>query len=394
MKSTLKNKTLLIVISIIFLVIIGLISSFILNDDFSALEGNPFSTSRLNILMVGYDSSVNGPPRADTIIVVSIDLDTKEVGALFVPRDTRVKVPQHGLDRVNASHAYGGIKLTDKTLESFLDIPIDYYVETNFDGFARIIDALGGVKINIEEPLHYVDEAGDLYIDLPAGEVQLNGEEALEYVRYREPTYGDIGRVERQQKFVRAVASKVLQAETVVKLPKIYREIKKAVKTNIPLEDVSPFVKLAKNMDLNSIETAMVPGKPKYINGASYWLPDEEKLEIVVKNLIRSKEYIKNSHYHISIYNGNGEPGLAGNLADKLNKYGFKINHIANADNFKYQHTIIKYYDKSHEEVVRGIKQLLGGKLKYINQEKQGIKIIVGENYLIQKEKEKNETNE
>lgn len=390
MKSKLKNKTLLIIISIIFFLIIGLITYFIVNDEFSALKNNPFSTSRLNILIAGYDSSVNGPPRADTIIVASLDLDTSEVGALFVPRDTRVKVPGHGLDRVNASHAYGGIELTDKTLESFLDIPIDYYVETDFDGFSRIIDALGGVTINIEEPLNYVDEAGDLYIDLPAGKVNLNGEEALEYVRYREPTYGDIGRVERQQKFIRALANKVLQPETVVKLPRIYKEIRKAVKTDIPLKDVSPFVKLAKRMDLGSLETAMVPGKPKYINGASYWLPNKEKLDIVVKNLIRSKEYIKNSHYHVSIYNGNGEPGLAGELADRLNKYGFKIDHIANADNFSYQETIIKYYDKSQVDVVKGIKQLLGGKLEYIEDNKKGIRIIVGENYLSQ-EKTTNE---
>ena len=143
--------------------------SFIMDTEFWALQNNPFRDSKLNILVVGYDSSINGPPRADTIILASIDLKSKEMGILSIPRDTRVKIPDYGMNRINATHAYGGIELTANTLESYLGVQIDYYLETDFQGFARIIDAIGGVEIEIKEPLNYVDKAGGLYIDLPAG---------------------------------------------------------------------------------------------------------------------------------------------------------------------------------------------------------------------------------
>ncbi len=380
--SGIKRKKILLVALIFILILLGISISFLLNDDFSAVKEDPFSTSKLNILVAGYDSSINGPPRADTIILASLDLKTKDIGILFIPRDTRVEIPGHDVGKINASHAHGGIELTDKTLEKFLDIPIDYYLETDFNGFAKIIDAIGGVNINIKRQLHYEDEAGGVDIDLPAGNVHLDGEEALDYVRYREPIKGDIGRVERQQKFVQAVVDKILKPDIIVKLPNIYNEIMDSVNTNIPIKDISPFIKLGKNMDLSHLETAMLPGKPEYVNGISYWLPKQEEVKVVVDNLIRSKEYIKNSKYDIAIYNGNGKVGLAGDVADKLRKYGFNILYIANADRFNYEKTIIKYYDKEAEKTVNGIKKLLGGEINYIEDDKKGIHIIIGKDYL------------
>jgi len=371
-----------ILILFIVLIIIGFTLAYVLNNNFSVIRGNPFSTSKINILIIGYDSTINGPPRADTIILSSIDLNTKETGVLFIPRDTRVDIPGHGKNRINASHAFGGVELTDEILESFLDIPIDYYVETNFKGFAKIIDSLGGIEINIEEPLHYVDNAGGLYIDLPAGENKLNGEEALQYVRYREPTYGDIGRVERQRKFIKALMKKVISPDIIMKLPSLLKETVSAVNTNIPLKDVSPFVRLVKNMDLNMMKTAMVPGKPQYINGASYWIAEKEELKILIDNLIRSKEYIKNSKYKVSIFNGNGSSGIAGKLGNELEKYGFITSNIDNAGNFNYQDTIIKYYDRRDKNTAIGIRKLIGGKIQYKEEEKTEIEIIVGNDYL------------
>ncbi|MFW5992112.1 MAG: LCP family protein [Halanaerobiaceae bacterium] len=374
------KKTYILVGLILF--IIGAILAFLFNTQFSAVQNDPFSTSRLNILIVGYDSEIHGPSRADTIILTSIDLDTGQTGALFIPRDTRLEIPGYGKNRINAAHAFGGIELVIQTLEQFLNVPVDYYMETDFDGFARIIDTMGGIKINIEKPLHYVDRAGDLYIDLPAGERVLNGEEALQYVRYREETYGDIGRVRRQQKFIKSLMDKALSPEIIIKLPSIYKEVNNTVKTNIPFQDISPFLHLLKDMDLENIKTTMVPGEPKYINGASYWLADREELEIMVNKLIRSKEYIENSGYFVTIYNGNGEPGVASGLADELRKYGFNISKVANAEHFNYQTTIIKYFDSQDKSIVRNIQKLIGGKIKEGENNKGGVEIIIGADYL------------
>lgn len=379
------SKSALLVAALILVIIIGFLLAFIFNTDFRALKLNPFKSSKLNILVIGYDSSINGPPRADTILLASIDLKTREVGVLSIPRDTRVSIPGHGVNRINAAHAFGGIDLTVQTLESFLNVPIDYYVETDFDGFARIIDAIGGVELTIKEPLHYVDKAGGLYIDLPAGRQKLNGEEALEYVRFREELKGDIGRIERQQKFLKAMVKSLLNPDIIVKLPAIYKETRKAVNTNIPIQDISPFIHLIKDMKMEQFKTVMLPGEPKYINGASYWIADREKLEILVNNLIRSKEYITNSRYQISILNGNGVPGLANRLASEMEKYGFKIGKVANADNFNYKQTLIKYFDTRDKKIALGIRRLIGGKIVYQgieeDEEKDNLEIVIGADY-------------
>lgn len=363
-------------------IVLGFIIALVFNTKFSANQDAPFSTSKLNILIAGYDSSINGPPRADTVIVASIDLKTKEAGILFIPRDTRLQIPNNGIDRVNAAHAYGGIELLQETLESFLDVPMDYYLETDFNGFARIIDLLGGITINIERHLQYTDEAANLEIDLAAGKQLLSGEEALHYVRYREPIRGDIGRVARQQKFVKAIMNKFKNPEIIVKLPSLLNEIFKSVKTNIPLQDISPFIHLIKEMNINQIETAMVPGVPRYIGGASYWVVNEDELQILVDNIIRSKEYINNSNIHLFLYNGNGGKGVAHQLARQLSKYGFKIDEIDNAPHFNYEETIITYFDTRDKLIARGIQEVIGGKIRYERRDRQGIKIIIGANYM------------
>jgi LCP family protein required for cell wall assembly len=378
-------KNVAVLIGLILLIFIICLIAFFFNDNFLALKNNSFKSTKLNVLVIGYDSLINGPPRADTIILASIDLKSKEIGLLSIPRDTRVSIPGHGVNRVNASHAFGGAKLTVKTLESFMNVNIDYYLETDFTGFARIIDALGGVSIDIEAPLHYVDKAGGLYINLPAGMQKLDGKKALQYVRYREPIKGDIGRVERQQKFLKAMFKRMLNPDIIIKLPGIYKEVKKAVNTNIPFQDISPFVHLLKDMDFNSIETVMLPGEPQYIDGASYWIADQEELAILVKNLILSKEYIRNSHYKLAIYNGNGVNGLAGSMAEEMKKYGFRVARIADADHYNYQTTLIRYFDEKNKRLALNINKLFDGKIEYIQKEGQNtadIEIILGADIL------------
>ncbi|MCF8000342.1 MAG: LCP family protein [Halanaerobiales bacterium] len=380
-------------IVLILLIIIVSLSLYILfNDNFSLLDLNPFRKTKLNVLVAGYDSSINGPPRADTIIVASINLNTNKIGLLFIPRDTRVKINGHGYNRINSAHAYGGIELLNETVEDFLNIKLDYYLETDFQGFEEIIDLIGGINIHISKPLRYVDEAGDVNINLPAGDVHLNGEKALQYVRYRGDKLGDIGRVSRQQKFIEAVMKKATSSNVILNLPSIYNEVMNSVNTNIPIKDVSPFVKLAKKADLNNLKTEMVPGKPEYINGASYWIANEESLEIMVNNLIRSKEYIQNDQYYVTILNGNGISGLASEVGEELEKYGFNIEDISNADNFNYQETII-YYKPGKKDTAEGLKNVLGGKLEESEDIEEDFQVILGENFtnnVIAKKEEQN----
>jgi len=370
---------------IIFLVILGVVIPFLWNEELSQISSSgPFKENKVNILAVGYDSNVNGPSRADTIILISLDVETNEAGLIFLPRDTYINSNKRNFTKLNSSHVYGGIELTQKTVEEMLKIDIDYYLETDFRGFEKIIDRLGGVNINVSHNLNYVDKAGGLYIDIPAGQQNLNGEEALEYVRYRDRR-GDIGRIERQQKFIDAVLERVLSPAIVTKVPGVIREVNDAVNTNIPLQDITPFLNTAKEINLSQLESKMLPGRPEYINGISYWIPDFEETEIMVDSLVRNKSYIKNKEYQLNILNGVGESGAASKTANLLEKYGFKIDNIGNADKYDYQSSVIEYYSKDDEKIASQIADLLGGKIEYVEDAEEdfdkNIKVIVGAGY-------------
>lgn len=370
---------------IIFLVIIGIATPFVWNTELSQIATDgPFKDNKVNILAVGYDSNINGPSRADTIILISLDVESNEAGIIFLPRDTYITSAQRNFTKLNSSHVYGGIELTQTTIEEMLKVEIDYYLETNFTGFEKIIDRLGGVEIRVAEHLHYVDEAGGLYINIPQGQQNLNGKEALQYVRYRDER-GDIGRIERQQKFIDAIFSKVISPSIITKIPGIIKEVNNAVNTNIPIKDITPFLNTAKKIDLNQIETKMLPGKPEYINGISYWVADNRETQILVNNLIRNKSYIKNKSYQLTISNGVGEVGAASKTADLLKKYGFQISKINNADNYNYEQSVIKYYNEDAEKIASQIAELLGGRIEYFEDNRKNmnknIKIIVGTGY-------------
>ncbi len=391
-KIPLKGK--LFVIAIVFIIFFGGIANQYLTTNFSAQENNSFPDSKINVLITGHDEDHYGVSRTDTIMLASIDIETRQAGIIFIPRDTRLSIPGRGINRINAAYAFGGIDLTIETIEDFLDINIDYYADLDFDGFIKIINAIGGVEINVERNLNYVDRAGDLYIDIPAGQQTLDGENALHYVRYRESSRGDIGRVERQQKFVNAIINQALSPSTIARLPSIYQEINKAVDTNIPLIDISSFLFLAKDIDLNNLETAMVPGDPEYINGASYWIPNREETEALVHKLIHSKEYIANNHTDLTISNGNGAAGIAGNLANELEKFGFNIQRIANADHFDYEDTKIMYYSEEKRSAVNNLLNYVGGEAIFIDKEedeeinKNKVEIIIGHDYLEREQEE------
>jgi len=245
-------------------------------------------SSILNILMLGVDQRENEPARADTIILASLNLEEKEVHLLSIPRDTRVPIPNHGVVRkINYAHAVGGAALTVKTVEQFLDLPVHYYVETNFEGFSGMIDIIGGVTLNVEQDMYYPDEG----IDLKAGLQKLNGHDALSYVRWRSDGRGDIGRIERQQKFFRVLADQALCFSTIWKIPELLSELNKQVKTDMKVQNMILLANTFRDIKDIKLETAMVPGWPDDVNyGGSYWIADKKALTRILEGIYEKQE--------------------------------------------------------------------------------------------------------
>ena len=248
------------------------------------------NNERINIMLMGVDERQEDVGRSDTLMVASVDSNQDKVSLLSIPRDTRVKIKRHGYDKINAAYAYGGEALSQSTVESFLGIDINHYVIVSTDSFAKMIDAIGGVDIDVEKRMQYEDpwdDNGGLVIDLKPGLQHMDGKTAITYVRYRDEE-GDAGRVRRQQNFMRACFDKLSSPSIVMKLPEIIKEARNAVHTDLSVSQMIELAQTLKNADESSegLKTGIVPGRWAYINGVSYLVPNIERLgEIVTENL-------------------------------------------------------------------------------------------------------------
>lgn len=236
---------------------------------------------KVNILVMGVDERSDDVGRSDTMFVVTVDTSTKAVSMLSVPRDTRVKIPGYGWDKINHAYADGGYKLSQRAVEELLGIPMDYYALINFAAFNKIVDAVGGVTIDVEKRMYYEDPYDNLLIDLKPGEQKMDGRTAIKYVRYRDEE-GDIGRIERQQKFIKAMLNEVTSPFIVPRIPAIIREVNSALQTDMTTSEMLNLAKLLNDASKTGLKTATVPGKPAYISDISYWIPDITELRSYV----------------------------------------------------------------------------------------------------------------
>ena len=252
----------------------------------------PFGNKRRNILLLGVDSNGEGTDpfegtRTDTIILMNIDPRTKSLNAISIPRDSKVYLPgDHGVQKINAAHAIGGIGMTIKTIEDTLGVKIDRYVMVHDQAVKEVVDALGGIDIYVEKDMHYNDYTGKLFINLKKGNNHLSGKEVIGYLRFRHDAMGDIGRTQRQQWFLRGLMEALKKPETLAKLPEIINVANKYIKTNMSFYELSQYAGLAKHLDMDKIEIAMLPGAPNKKGYISYWILDPEKTQEVVDRLI------------------------------------------------------------------------------------------------------------
>ena len=235
----------------------------------------PLGTQRA--LLLGSDASAGGASRADTIVVTKAG-----GGMLAVPRDTLVDIPGVGEDKINAAFAAGGPDLTAETVENLTGVLVDDYVVVNFGGVKDIVDAMGGITLEVDEPIEVGIEGRR--VSIPAGTRELDGFEALAYVRYRGGPTADIGRIGRQQKFLRELAQESTAPSNLTRLPATARATWSNIDTNMnPLQAA----RFAIRTRLSGIEEAeLYPGAPQYIEGISYWVPDKQAGDEVVARTV------------------------------------------------------------------------------------------------------------
>lgn len=251
----------------------------------------PHEGNLVNVLFLGLDRTLNrdktlGVYRTDAITLASINLDTKKVEMLSIPRDTYVYIPKIGRkDKINHAYVWGGmgnkgITSTIETVNRFLKYStVDYYFCIDMEPVPKIIDDLGGVEMYVD-----VDMTKKGY-NLRKGQQLLNGEKAMQFIRWRYSGAGDLDRIKRQQKLSSAMLDKLKQEDQLLNAVKIVLSYSKYVRTNMNLQQLLSFATLASEVTKGSTNYHIVSGRSSIIKKVWYWIPDEKKTDKVLQDM-------------------------------------------------------------------------------------------------------------
>ncbi len=307
----------------------------------------PKKDERVNVLLLGVDAGdptdKNAPKRSDTMVLASYDPVGKKVDLISIPRDTRVMIKGRGYDKIAHAHAFGGPSLAMETVSNFLGVDVHYYFRIDYEGFKKVVDSLGGIRVNVPMDMEYHDPYDNppLHISLKKGWQTLNGEKAIQFVRYRKGyENGDIGRVEAQQAFMSAMIDKVLSAGTILRMPLLAQTLASHLSTNMGLSEMKKYAFDAAGIKREDIKMHRIEGEAKYVDGISYFIYDKQKTEELVASIFGGTD----STIKVEVLNGSGVNGLAGRVASMLEKQGFEVVNIGNADGMEYSSTHV--YDR------------------------------------------------
>ncbi|WP_305767390.1 LCP family protein [Candidatus Epulonipiscium viviparus] len=240
--------------------------------------------------------------RTDVIIVANYNSITGKINLVSIPRDTRVEWTQaqktamrkqHGytmsVTKINEMSSYTGIDNIDNYalayIENLLGIQIDNYVIVSLTAFREIVDAVGGVYIDVPIDMYYYDPIQALYIDLKAGPQLLDGVKAEQFVRYRSMPGGDVDRIKMQQLFLEAFADKVLSPSIILKIPNLIQILFSSIKTDISITEIFQYYGYLKDFSLDNLHFYTLPGKGQYIGHISYFIPDMAAIEDFSKSI-------------------------------------------------------------------------------------------------------------
>jgi polyisoprenyl-teichoic acid--peptidoglycan teichoic acid transferase len=235
---------------------------------------------------LGYHALANSfDGLSDSMLLLRFDPERESLAVLSIPRDTRVRIEGHGINKINQANELGGPALTAASVSKLLDgVNIDRYIRVNVQGVEKLIDALGGVEVYVPKDMKYNDFSQHLYINLKKGQQHLNGDKAIQFLRFRYDAYGDISRVQRQQMLIRAAVEQTLKPGTIVKIPQILKVIQSHIDTNLTVKELMALANFASKTDRSDVEMMMLPGDfSSYTQYTlSYWLPNKEKIQDLV----------------------------------------------------------------------------------------------------------------
>lgn len=323
--------------------------------------GKPF-----NMLLMGSDIRAGDTvARSDTLIFAHVDPEKKRTTLVSIPRDTRVRIPGYGREKVNAAMSLGGAELAIETVSEFTGQPIDHYMQVDFKGFQALVDALPGGGVWMDVP-HTIKDKKAGKATVKRGHRKLNGSQALVVVRSRKYPEGDLERIRVQQAFLKACFKQTLQWSSVFKAKAIIDAAADHIKTDMTMTEMVKLAADMKGMKEGGIEAVTVPGAPKYVGGVSYVIADEEEFAAMMARIEAGEPAEEQtatagtaegplpSRISVTVKNGAGVNGVASDAADRLRRAGFKVGATGNMNQFVYDTTLIVFkQDDRRAAIVR-----------------------------------------
>ncbi|RMF21114.1 MAG: LytR family transcriptional regulator, partial [Cyanobacteria bacterium J083] len=288
---------------------------------------------------LGYHALVNSfDGLSDTMLLVRFDPHKQKLSVLSIPRDTRALV-RGRYTKINEANYYGGPALAAESISELLGgVKIDRYVRVNVQGVEKLVDALGGVKVYVPKDMKYIDESQHLYINLKEGEQILDGNKAMQFLRFRYDAFGDISRVQRQQILMRALVEQALNPKTIVKIPEILKVVQSHLDTNLSLKELIALGGFAAKTEREDVQMLLLPGEFSG-NGrqeVSYWLPHPRSIRRIVAQQFdyASEDYMLEekdpSYVRIAIQDSTDDPEAVQRLVEFLRESGYRRIYISN----------------------------------------------------------------
>ncbi|MDD5067735.1 MAG: LCP family protein [bacterium] len=341
------------------------------------------------ILLLGKDDS-DRVPKTDSILIGLFDPGSKRFGVIAAPRDLKTKISTKvGYQTLKINNVYSryGPRELMKILRQLTGIDIKYYLAFDIAALVKTIDLVGGVEVYTDIPMKYIDHAGNLFIDIPAGITKCDGLKAMEFLRFRNDERGDIGRLDRQYEFMLDFMKTAVHKNNILLNIKLLKVLFNYLETNLNFNDVISLIKYSSSADFNNIEVIKIPGRFVNLYGIDY----------IETNPNQTKKLVGDFLYRISLYkpdfapeeikvqvlNGSGKSGVAKLVRDKLVRLGFNVVEFGNAPVQNHDSSIILNVSGNMKKAMRVSSSLHAGNVytKINNFVLIDVTVIVGKDY-------------
>ncbi len=278
-----------------------------------------FHRRRLNVLIVGDQAD---EATTDTIVLAHLDLERRTGTLMSIPRDTWVGVPHHGHMKINSAFAFGGAAGTARAVTALTGVPIDATLAVDPQGAKQIVDAIGGLNVNVETAMNYDDNYGDLHIHLKKGEQFLTGGGVMQYMRFRHDAESDFGRMRRQQQVMREIVRELGQPQNWPKVPRLVALARADVKTSLNDAQLQALVELYRGVPQDNVRTLTLPSRPDTVGDASVVIVDERWAHIIGRLLFAKNDPPQDV---VLVSNATGTPAFATTVVGALRGGGWNV---------------------------------------------------------------------